>query len=750
MTEETLSSNSPVNRSIKTSSSNFPVDMSIFVSMAKNISFIRKDIFNIFGLVRKQTEFGKRKSNTFFSRTNERVKTSPTPTTSSKISENVGGSSGGLLSIVGGAIKGIVSGAGSIFSGLAGVAGGIIGGIGSFLGGAARGIFSIIGGALSGAGLIGLLAAAGIGYVLYQLYENLDFSSLKKKLNLDENFSLFPDFDSLKERITKTLDKFTDGGFSETMSTIKNTFIDMALKTVAVIQTGMQLMTNVFTAAVKDAQGFTENVYKENKGAILAAIAAYGSLSVLGTGAIKSPKGLAILAAIPAVAGAYGAATGEKSLEELKSELEVSKSKLAEDEALAKRLRDEINNPPAGAPPEYKKSRQRALTSQEQNVIPKTKEEIDKIKKQIEVKESRTGNLQKFVNEVANPEDLYQENLKKLREQYQITPPAPAPAPAPASTLTPVSAPAPADPRGRGIRADMPAPVPSGQARSYNEVLGFGESANNYNTVGLWPRQKFELNGKPVVENTLEEIAQYQDEQRKLGTNAQGAGKYAFMTVREFAKLAGLSMNEKFSPGNQDKMQAALTNANRTSLKNFLGREPEAWELAAAHSVGAGGFQDIINAQRTGRGAVNTYDILAERQPIFKDEKGSARTTNPHLNLPASQVFSKLQDKFRGVSSPFSEAGQTAMSQGAPNTGNLNPPVSTAGQSGQRVSDATTSFTDVLRRAAQAALPPVVVNAPTNNNIQGGGFKQQQAYNQPTVVDTEFMKLLVGRTVNLQ
>lgn len=56
--------------------------------------------------------------------------------------------------------------------------------------------------------------------------------------------------------------------------------------------------------------------------------------------------------------------------------------------------------------------------------------------------------------------------------------------------------------------------------------------------------------------------------------------------------------------------------------------------------------------------------------------------------------------------------------------------------------------TEVAKERMQLASAPVIISAPTTNNVQSPA-RNQQAYTQPSVVDSEFMKLLVGRTVTI-
>ena len=98
-----------------------------------------------------------------------------------------GSSGGGIMGILGGALGGIGSLLGSAVGGITSIAGSILGGIGSLLGGAASGIFSVLSSALSGMGLMGIIAAGAIGFVLYQIWKSIDFTKMGQ--GLGESFS---------------------------------------------------------------------------------------------------------------------------------------------------------------------------------------------------------------------------------------------------------------------------------------------------------------------------------------------------------------------------------------------------------------------------------------------------------------------------------------------------------------------------------------------------------------------------------
>lgn len=59
------------------------------------------------------------------------------------------------------------------------------------------------------------------------------------------------------------------------------------------------------------------------------------------------------------------------------------------------------------------------------------------------------------------------------------------------------------------------------------------------------------------------------------------------------------------------------------------------------------------------------------------------------------------------------------------------------------ISDSTVALAEVKERNRAA---PVIVNAPTTNNVQQGAGQATAQYTAPSIVDSEFMKMLVSRT----
>ena len=274
------------------------------------------------------------------------------------------------------------------------------------------------------------------------------------------------------------------------------------------------------------------------------------------------------------------------------------------------------------------------------------------------------------------------------------------------------------DPRRSDTR-----PTPSnGTTSSYSEVVGKSESGGNYDTV-FGQAGNAKINGKPVTQNTIGEVIEWQNKMRS--SNRHAAGKYQFINVADAAKNAGLSMNALFDGINQEAMQNAFTERNAKTLRQS-GIQPTNENLGLAHSVGATGASKLLQAQQSGQGNLLAADVLGL--------KGSARDTNPHLMKPVSQVIASNESKFNGISPSTAPQPPTTMVAQAPSA-----PVRPATQ----IASASTSLADNIRSQMQT---PVVINAPTtNNNVRNGGSGGQRTATAPSIVDSELMKLLVER-----
>jgi hypothetical protein len=277
------------------------------------------------------------------------------------------------------------------------------------------------------------------------------------------------------------------------------------------------------------------------------------------------------------------------------------------------------------------------------------------------------------------------------------------------------------DPR-RSDRSPTPSNGASGTPSSYSDVVGKSESGGNYDTV-FGQAGNAKINGKPVTQNTIGEVIEWQNKMRS--SNRHAAGKYQFINVADAAKNAGLSTNALFDAINQEAMQNAFTERNAQTLRQ-KGIQPTNENLGLAHSVGATGASKLLQAQQSGQGNLLAADVLGLT--------GSARETNPHLMKPVSQVIASNESKFNRVSPSGVTQPPTTMVAQAPSA-----PTRPAAQ----IASASTSLADTMRSQMQT---PVVINAATtNNNVRNGGNGGQGSITTPSIVDSELMKLLVER-----
>lgn len=171
---------------------------------------------------------------------------------------------------------------------------------------------------------------------------------------------------------------------------------------------------------------------------------------------------------------------------------------------------------------------------------------------------------------------------------------------------------------GKAERVD---PKVDNAPKGYAEKVAQRESGANYNTT-YGKAGNALVNGKPITENTVGEVIEWQRQMRATGKNVHAAGKYQIMDVANAAKLANIPLDAKFDGPTQEKMMESYTKENARILKS-MGIEPTESNLALSHAVGAGGLQKLLNAESSGRGNEIAADVLGL--------KGKARDTNPHL-----------------------------------------------------------------------------------------------------------------------
>ena len=257
------------------------------------------------------------------------------PTITDKKEKESGTGGGGMMGILGGigsAVSGIGSsllgGLGSLAGGILSIGGSIVGSIASMIGGIAGGLFSVIGGALSAMGPLGMILAAGAGFVIYGLSKSIDFEGLKTSfggLYKDittgiKNFLGISDDSevTLMRQVANKLDNyFGKDTFNNTLDFIQDTFTKLSDTVVDAIDGVVKVVTTIFDSLSHDFLALTKNLYADFRtGLIMIAGAVAGSKvgSALGAaigfiagGPLGAVAGSAAGAGLGAIIGGGGA-----------------------------------------------------------------------------------------------------------------------------------------------------------------------------------------------------------------------------------------------------------------------------------------------------------------------------------------------------------------------------------------------------------------------------------------------------------
>jgi hypothetical protein len=308
-----------------------------------------------------------------------------------------GGGGGGIMGMLGGALGGVGSMLGGALGSIGSVAGSILGGIGSLLGGAASGIFGILTSALGGMGFMGILAAGAIGFVLYQIYKSLDFSKLGSGLG--------DAFSGIKESLSKLFgdaNNATGGRLGNFVDDVKDAFMKVTIRVSAAIETATELLMKLGGAVLKDFGGYFKNFFEENKGKIYALMA----IGIMGPRALLTLPG----AAITAIAAAVGAATSEKSTQQLKEELFNTETDILKNKEKLRLYKEK--NPNAKGRTEGGTDYELTQLQQRDRVLTENR---DSIAKQIDEKEGSTNNANKALQELSaeNISSLYDTKVQE-------------------------------------------------------------------------------------------------------------------------------------------------------------------------------------------------------------------------------------------------------------------------------------------------------------------------------------------------
>jgi len=223
------------------------------------------------------------------------------------------------------------------------------------------------------------------------------------------------------------------------------------------------------------------------------------------------------------------------------------------------------------------------------------------------------------------------EKNKKLSAQKPKKPAAPSRKPSTSAAPVAPSA-APASSVSNAIGA-------SEAGGSYDIAFGdvVGRGGKIKNLKGVKTAQEFA--NKKLSEMTLEEILKFQNERDSKNKGTSAVGKYQFMKKTLFGydlkgglvKQAGLSMNDKFSPENQEKLQEVFLGQNAAILKKS-GVPTSPGYLYMAHYIGPYGAIAVYDSNEKG-------EDITVAQALTKKGYADPSKHNPELaKIKVSQL----------------------------------------------------------------------------------------------------------------
>jgi len=180
------------------------------------------------------------------------------------------------------------------------------------------------------------------------------------------------------------------------------------------------------------------------------------------------------------------------------------------------------------------------------------------------------------------------------------------------------------------------ATVVGGGALSLSQAVGAAEAGGSYN-VAFGDREDpktgkvrnvmnlqtaEEFSGKKLSEMTLEEIKKFQEYRNKTKKNTGAVGKYQFVGSTLFGtkdrpglvQRLGLTMDTKFSPEIQDKLNETLFQDNVKLLqRNGVPLTPG--NLYMAHYIGAGGAAAVYKSAQKGEDVTVAQALVNAKLP---------------------------------------------------------------------------------------------------------------------------------------
>jgi len=208
-----------------------------------------------------------------------------------------------------------------------------------------------------------------------------------------------------------------------------------------------------------------------------------------------------------------------------------------------------------------------------------------------------------------------------------------------------------------------------------NEAIGGAESGGNYditfgdrvNDSGVIYNTKVgergetlktaeQFSGKKLTDMTLSEVQQFQAYRQSASANSGGLGKYGFMPSTLFGgpkggglvNDLGLSMNTKFTPEVQERLNDLLQKQNREQMRKSGVPDNRAYAYMG-HYIGPAGAAEIYQATLRGDGNMTVADLWNRKfgylsgKPEYKDI--DVGKNNVELTQIKAKDFERILDK---------------------------------------------------------------------------------------------------------
>lgn len=213
--------------------------------------------------------------------------------------------------------------------------GGIVSGLMGVVGGTGSVIMGVLGSLMAVSPILAIIGLAGAAYAIKQMATHIDFGAIGDKIaeaiGIDTKSpkSVLQQFaDKLDKMFNTTafndtykwIDQNIGPGWEAIVRNIKAAVDVMMVYTKAAFMT----VSDTFMGLGKVFGFYFNRFFQENKGKIFAAI----TIGLMGPTALSSLQGAAVAALIASLAAGYGAATGERSMEDLLSDKGDTKKEL--------------------------------------------------------------------------------------------------------------------------------------------------------------------------------------------------------------------------------------------------------------------------------------------------------------------------------------------------------------------------------------------------------------------------------------